>query len=189
MKKGFTLIEMVIAVTITVFILGITTAQFLMQRDHVDMQEKQVKLDRETRLTLVFIGEEMRELGLDPKKTHHFGLLAGNLNDITYRMDRDLDGVVDAADNGNVHLNGDILVFNGNDVLSDVTTLEFRYYDVDGNEIITPPTINEEDFLGSGFFIGSVAMIQAHLITEMTNPRGKTLAHSDQTSRIERKNR
>lgn len=186
MKKGFSLIEMLVAMTITCIILAITVTQFVLQRKHIYMQEMQIKLDRDTRLSLIFIGKEMREIGLDPKRRHSFGITAGNVNALNYLIDRDQDGVVDAADIGNIYLNGDTLVFNNDDILPNVIGLNFSYFEKGGNEILVFP-INEE--VSPGFFASTVAMIEVRLTTEMRDIRGKLIARSEQTSQFERKNR
>lgn len=186
MKKGFSLIEMLVAMTITCIILAITVTQFALQRKHIYMQEMQIKLDRDTRLSLIFMGKEMREIGLDPKRRHSFGITAGNDSALSYLIDRDQDGVVDAADNGNIYLNGDILVFNNDDILPNVIGLNFSYFEKGGNEILVFP-INEE--VSPGFFASTVAMIEVRLTTEMRDIRGKLIARSEQTSQFERKNR
>lgn len=186
MKKGFSLIEMLVAMSITCIILAITVTQFVLQRKHIYMQEMQIKLDRDTRLSLIFIGKEMREIGLDPKRRHSFGITAGNVNALNYLIDRDQDGVVDAADIGNIYLNGDTLVFNNDDILPNVIGLNFSYFEKGGNEILVFP-INEE--VSPGFFASTVAMIEVRLTTEMRDIRGKLIARSEQTSQFERKNR
>lgn len=186
MKKGFSLIEMLVAMTITSIILAITVTQFVLQRKHIYMQEMQIKLDRDTRLSLIFIGKEMREIGLDPKRRHSFGITAGNVNALNYLIDRDQDGVVDAADIGNIYLNGDTLVFNNDDILPNVIGLNFSYFEKGGNEILVFP-INEE--VSPGFFADTVTMIEVRLTTEMRDVRGKLIARSEQTSQFERKNR
>ncbi|MBA7602837.1 hypothetical protein ES703_09933 [subsurface metagenome] len=186
MKKGFSLIEMLVAMTITCIILAITVTQFVLQRKHIYMQEMQIKLDRDTRLSLIFIGKEMREIGLDPKRRHSFGITAGNVNALNYLIDRDQDGVVDAADIGNIYLNSDTLVFNNDDILPNVIGLNFSYFEKGGNEILVFP-INEE--VSPGFFADTVTMIEVRLTTEMRDVRGKLIARSEQTSQFERKNR
>ncbi len=186
MKKGFSLIEMLVAMTITCIILAITVTQFVLQRKHIYMQEMQIKLDRDTRLSLIFIGKEMREIGLDPKRRHSFGITAGNVNALNYLIDRDQDGVVDAADIGNIYLNGDTLVFNNDDILPNVIGLNFSYFEKGGNEILVFP-INEE--VSPGFFADTVTMIEVRLTTEMRDVREKLIARSEQTSQFERKNR
>ncbi len=187
MKRGTTLIEMLVAITISAIILAVTVQQFLMQKGHVERQENQIKVDRDTRLTLMFIGEELREIGLDPKKTHAFGITEGFVDTLRYRIDRNQDGVVDPADIGDIHLNGDVLVFNNDSILSDVTLLQFTYFDEGGNTIAIPPTINESD--PTGFFTDTVATINIRLVTEKRNPRNRLIGHSDQLLQIERKNR
>ena len=187
MKKGLTLIEMMIAMTITMIILAITITQFIMQSKHINIQETQIKLDRETRLSLVFIGQELREIGLDPKRTHSFGITAGNPNTLTYLVDRNLDGVADVADSGDFRLVADTLFFNNtDDILPNVTGLQFTYFDESGNEILVFP-INEE--VAPGFFDPTVAKIEVTLTTQIQDFRGRTMGHSTQISQCERKNR
>ena len=188
MKKGFTLVEMLIAVTITSIILAITVSQFLMQKRHVDMQQQQIKLDRDTRLTLSFIVDELREIGLDPKKTHSFGITNGAVNSLIYSSDRNMDGIVDPADAGDIHLNVDTLVFSGNNILPNVEAggLTFTYYDEAGTIIIALP-INEDN--GFGFFTPVVAMVEVTFSTKIVDGQGRVVAHSNQTTQCERKNR
>ena len=187
MKKGLTLIEMLVAMVITTIILGLTVTQFLMQRGHINIQENQIKLDRDTRLTLMFVAEELREIGLDPKKTHAFGINNGNTNSIIYSMDRNLNGIVEAAENGSILLIAGTLVFNGNNVLSNITALQLTYWSDSGVVIPVPPIINEND--GTGYFTPEVALIDVTLSSEIRNPRGKLLAQSNQTISVVRKNR
>lgn len=195
MKKGLTLIEMLIAMTITMVILAITITQFIMQRDHINIQQTQIKLDRETRLTLIFIGQELREIGLDPKRTHSFGITAGASNSLTYLVDRNLDGILNSDDYGNFYLNGDVLVFYNtqtathvDEILSNVKKIQFRYYDDRGFEILAfPIPIDEES--SPGFFDPLVAKIEVTLTTQIQDFRGRTMGHSTQISQCERKNR
>ncbi len=187
MKKGLTLIEMLVAMTITMIILAITITQFIMQRDHINIQQTQLKLDRETRLTLVFVGQELREIGLDPKRTHSFGITAGYSDTLRYLVDRNLNGVVDADDIGEFSLSGNYLVFNTADsILLNVTGLQFTYFDESGDTIVVFP-INEE--VTPGFFDPTVAKIEVTLTTQIQDLRGRTMGHSTQISQCERKNR
>ena len=187
MKKGLTIIEMLVAMTITMIILAITITQFIMQSKHINIQETQIKLDRETRLSLIFIGQELREIGLDPKRTHSFGITAGYSDTLRYIIDRDKNGVVDADDIGDFSLSGNHLVFNTADsILSNVTGLQFTYFDESGDPIVVFP-INEE--ISPGVFDPTVAKIEVTLTTQIQDPQGRTMGHSRQTSQCERKNR
>jgi len=183
MKKGFSLIEMLVAITITIIILGLTTAQLFMQRKHVNMQQNQISLDRDTRLALMFIGNEMRELGLDPKKTHSFGIDSANASSIKYLSDKNLDGTLNLDETGKIHQLGNILIYNNDSIIPDVDTLIFKYFDTNGDSIAMPFSENKV-----GFYTDTVALFQVHLITERRDLRGKLLARSDQSAQFERKN-
>jgi len=185
MKKGFTLVEMLVAMTITLWILAATLGQFFLQRRQLNMQEVQVVLDRNTRLSLMSIGQEIREIGFDPHRTHAFGITAGDLLSLSYLTDRDGDGVVDPADNGNIQVVGTDLLLNGSNILSDVSHLHFTYYDKAGNIINVLP-VNEQ--VSPGFFADTVAVIQVVLETQIVNNQGKTLGLSKQSAQFERKN-
>jgi prepilin-type N-terminal cleavage/methylation domain-containing protein len=187
MKKGLTLVEMLVAITITAIILGITVTQFIMQRKHIDMQETQIKLDRETRLSLVFIANELRELGLDPKRTHSFGITNGDPISISYLTDRDVDGIVDAADNGTITVVGDTLRFNNQFIIDKVSHLWFTYVNNDplpGDTVVVFP-VNEDS---GGYFYPSISAIRVRLMTEITEGT-RLVAQSDQRIEVEMKNR
>ncbi len=185
MRKGLTLIEMLVAVTITSIILAVAVKQFTVQQRHIDMQEKQIKLDRDTRLTLTFIANELREVGLDPKKTHSFGIINGDSHSIAYTADLDLDGVLDANETFLISRVGDYIVFNNTDsIIQDAITLDFTYFN-ERDDTITVP-ISEDD--GFGYFYDTVATFEVHLTTEMQR-KNRTVARSNQTIEVERKNR
>jgi prepilin-type N-terminal cleavage/methylation domain-containing protein len=188
MKRGLTLIEMLVAMTITGIILAITVTQFMLQRHHIDIQERQIKLDRDTRLSLVFIANELRELGLDPVRTHSFGITNGDTTTITYLTDRNTDGIVDPADNGTIAINGDTLLFNNQFIMNNVTRLYFTYFKNDIVDTFLPGElpVNEDD--GFGFFTPEVAGIRIRLATEI-NEKGRIMAQSDQRIEAEMKNR
>jgi prepilin-type N-terminal cleavage/methylation domain-containing protein len=184
MRKGLTLIEMLVAVTITTIILAVTVSQFITQRRHIDMQEQQIKLDRDTRLTLMFIADELREVGLDPKKTHAFGIVSGDTQSITYSSDLDMDGALDANENFQISLNGDFIIFNADSIIDNAVAFNFSYFDEDSNQIAG--TVVEDD--GFGFFEDTVAAFEVELTTEI-HERNRLIARSNQTIEVERKNR
>ncbi len=184
MKRGFSLIEMLVAITITAIILAITTTQLFMQRKHINMQQNQIQLDRNTRLALVFIGNEMRELGIDPKKTHAFGIVSGNTSSIQYLSDKNRNGFVDLGEAGDIHINGNVLTYNNDSIIPDVDSLIITYLDRNNKSIAGGFTEND----GTGFYTDTVALFDVHLITERYDVRGKLLARSDQSAQFERKN-
>lgn len=187
MRKGITLIEMLVAVTITGIVLAIAVSQFVNQREHIDMQEQQIKLDRDTRLTLMFIAEELRELGLDPKKTHSFGITTGYDSSVAYLSDLNMDGVVDANESLHIFLNGSFIVFNTDSIVDDVVTFQIAYLDSADNVIAIPgPGLSESD--PTGYFSDTVATFQVQLTTEIYK-RNRLIAQSNQTVEVERKNR
>ncbi len=187
MRKGLTIIEMLVAMTITGIILAATIHQFAMQREHINMQEQQIKLDRDTRLTLMFVADELREVGLDPKKTHSFGITNGDSHSVAYMADLDLDGDVDANESLHIFLSGDFIVFNTDSIISNVVTFEFAYLDSEDNLIVFPAGGFDEDD-GWGYFSDTVATFQVQLLTEV-HRRNRLIARSNQTIEVERKNR
>lgn len=187
MRKGLTLIEMLIAVTITSIILAVTVTQFVTQRQHIDMQEKQIKLDRDTRLTLMFIADELRELGLDPRKTHAFGITSGESTSVAYLSDLNQDGISDPTESLHIFLSGDFIVFNTDSIIEHVTDFQFTYFDEADSMIAIPALgITEDD--GFGFFSDTVATFLVRLRTEI-HEKNRLIAQSDQTIEVERKNR
>jgi prepilin-type N-terminal cleavage/methylation domain-containing protein len=187
MRKGLTLIEMLVAVTITTIILAVTVSQFVTQRRHIDMQEQQIKLDRDTRLTLTFIADELRELGLDPKKTHAFGITTGHDSSVAYISDLDQDGAVDPNESLHIFLNGDFIVFNADSIIENGVTFQIAYLD-SADSLIAIPALGITESDPFGFFSDTVATFQVQLTTEV-HERNRLIARSNQTIEVERKNR
>lgn len=184
MRKGLTLIEMLVAITITTIILAVTVSQFVTQRRHIDMQEQQIKLDRDTRLTLMFIADELREVGLDPRKSHAFGITAGDSHAIAYTSDINRNGVVDVNENFQIFLSGDFIVYNTDSIISHAVTFNVAYLD-SADSVIALPVVEDDGF---GYFSDTVATFQVQLTTEIQQ-RNRLIARSNQTIEVERKNR
>ena len=68
-ERGFTLVELLIAMTIGLIILTALSSTFLLQRDIYDDQEQIVEMVQTTRAAMDMMSGEIRMAGYDPKGT------------------------------------------------------------------------------------------------------------------------
>ena len=107
-ESGFTLVELLIAMTIGLIILGALSSTFLMQRKIYDVQEQIVEMVQTARAAMDMMTREIRMAGYDPTGLAGAGIVSVATDKIYITMDitggesdgidNDGDGNVDEAD-------------------------------------------------------------------------------------------
>lgn len=147
-NQGFTIIELLVAMVISLLALGAIYSTFLGQQRSYVMQQETAAMQQNLRAAMFYMQREIRMAGCDPLKTGNFGITAANMNSITFTEDirgssvgNPPDGNLQAAENITYSLSAGNLVRNvggGNQVVSQhVDALNFVYLDSDGNPTTT----------------------------------------------------
>ena len=107
-ESGFTLVELLIAMTIGLIILAALSSTFLMQRKIFDVQEQVVEMVQTARAAMDMMTTEIRMAGYDPTGSAGAEIITASTNSIRFTMDitggesdgidNDGDGNVDEAD-------------------------------------------------------------------------------------------
>jgi len=97
-ERGFTLVELLIAMTIGLIILTALSSTFLMQRKIYDVQEQIVEMVQTTRAAMDMMTREIRMAGYDPTGSAGAGIVSVVTNKIYITMDLNGDGALDNSD-------------------------------------------------------------------------------------------
>ena len=97
-ESGFTLVELLIAMTIGLIILTALSSTFLMQRKIYDVQEQVVEMVQNARAAMDMMTREIRMAGYDPTDSAGAGIVSVVTDKIYITMDLNGDGVLDDSD-------------------------------------------------------------------------------------------
>lgn len=174
--RGFTLVEIMIAMAVGLAILGLMYEVFDTQQRSLSAQEQIVDMQRRARLAMDLLSREIRMAGYDPRQTQGFGFIAEdvatgrgtNANGVYFTRDADTDGVVDNNDEERVafRLDGMTLQYYNvaagawRNVMTDVESLTFAYTLKDGSVVVNP----------TGAQINSIASVQVTLVVRAAKP-------------------
>jgi type IV pilus assembly protein PilW len=86
-ESGFTLVELLIAMTIGLIILGALSSTFLMQRKIYDVQEQIVEMVQTARAAMDMISREIRMAGYDPTGLANATIVSATSNSINFTLD------------------------------------------------------------------------------------------------------
>ena len=153
-ESGFTLVELLIAMTIGLIILTALSSTFLMQRKIYDVQEQIVEMVQTARAAMDMMTGEIRMAGYDPKETELFTFQFSDsedretdMNNIAFTYDESGDGMQDYNDKEQIAFrlqDGTLKRFSTGavhwqPVAENIDTLEFTYTLRDGT-VIAPPS-------------------------------------------------
>jgi type IV pilus assembly protein PilW len=156
-ESGFTLLELLIAMTIGLIVLGSIFSSFTTQKKSYELQEQITVMEQNLRVPIDFITRDLRNAGYNPTEDLTIGTSVGivpgggiNITANSIRILSDLNGDGDTGDTGedvDYSLDGtdytDGITFdidrNGQPLVQNVTALTFKYYDSTGTEITTLP--------------------------------------------------
>jgi prepilin-type N-terminal cleavage/methylation domain-containing protein len=153
-KKGFTLVELVVAVVVLGIILTMMYRIFFYQEKSLRRQRQWSEINTIQRKASTYISKELRNIGYCDRinsggVTQAFGIINGRANSIEYSYDVDsiTAGVVDLpGDTHSIRVSGDTLKIDGYFALDNVVSLEFTYIDTTGD---TVTNVSEADVNGN----------------------------------------
>jgi len=185
MDKGFTLIEVLIALAVSgILMVGVYTA-FQIQQESYRTQDQVAEMQQNIRAGLDFVVRELRMAGYDPDNLGSAGISAANANSITFSFvadddatDNDGDGTVDEIGElatisyDHYDANTDGLMDVGRQVggtkravAENIEQIEFYYTLADGTQTTTPTATQLDD----------IRSIEISILAMTDRPDGKYL--------------
>jgi len=155
-ENGFTLVELLIAMTIGLIILTALSSTFLMQRKIYDVQEQVAEMVQNARAAMDMMTREIRMAGYDPTDSSGAGIGSATSNSINFTLNITDDagtGPPDVdTDDSNENITYSLYTEDSiqklgrkskvgaknQPVAEHVQSLEFQYWDKDGVLLATP---------------------------------------------------
>lgn len=156
--KGFTLVELMVAITIFGIASGAIYATYQYQQDVYLAQEQVAEMQQNGRAGIYVLGREIKMAGYDPSEKADAGIVTAGPAELVFTADRDGSGALQDSNSEQIRFalsndadkNGiaDSALcelgeeFNGagglQDVVENVDALEFFYHLADGTATLTP---------------------------------------------------
>jgi prepilin-type N-terminal cleavage/methylation domain-containing protein len=151
-KRGFTLVELIVAIVILGIILTGVYRFFFNQEKFLRKQRQWSELNVASRKASTYISKELRNIGYCDKTgsggvVHAFGIINGTANSISYSHDiyGSQLGMVDTlADIHSIGISGDTLFVDNDFALNNVVSLEFTYVDTTGDTVTNVSEVNAD---------------------------------------------
>ncbi len=155
-ENGFTLVELLIAMTIGLIILAALSSTFLMQRKIYDVQEQIVEMVQTARAAMDMMTMEIRMGGYDPTGSANATIVSATSNSINFTLDITDDAGTGPSDKDTSDSNENITYSlytedgiqklgrkskagaSNQPVVEHVQSLEFQYWNEDGVLLVTP---------------------------------------------------
>jgi len=96
-NKGFTLVELMIAIAISSFLVSAVYAAHTTQQRTYHVQEQVAEIQQNLRAALFFISSEIRMAGYDPEGSSNFGITSAFAGRLQFTVDLDENGTLDGA--------------------------------------------------------------------------------------------
>lgn len=97
-NRGFTLVELMIAMVISSFLVTAVYAAHTTQQRTYHVQEQVAEMQQNLRAALYFITSEIRIAGYDPERSGNFGITSALAGRLQFTVDLDEDGTLDGAE-------------------------------------------------------------------------------------------
>jgi prepilin-type N-terminal cleavage/methylation domain-containing protein len=139
-EQGLTLIELMIVLILSLFLMASAYLTFQVQKRTGDVQQEVAAVQQDTRAVLDIMAKDVRQAGCDPMMTGTPGMDAAQCGPTQMSFSMDLNGDGDTADDDELVTyvaGGTSLTRNGVALSDRVTAFALTYYDAD-NAIVTP---------------------------------------------------
>jgi len=141
-NKGFTMVELLVAMVVALLALGAIYSTFLNQQKSYVLQQETAAMHQNIRAAMFYMQGEIRMAGCDPKGKGIFGVTSANYNQITFTEDVNdgaggqPDGILNPNETISYTLNNGNLLRNGVVVAQNIDAINFVYW---GNA--SPPNV------------------------------------------------
>ena len=177
-RKGFTIIEMLIAMVISMVVLGSIISVYLMQSKKYDREEYLVEMQENARAGIDMVTRELMNAGYDPTGSADAGVLLAEDNSVRFTMDLDGNGAISGANEDITYaLDGTDLQLtrNGQPVAENITAVVFTYYD-NTNTALSDTPLNSTD-------LAKVRRISVNLTAQTSKPVSLTVETDEDGNR------
>lgn len=148
-SQGFTMIELMVAMTIALVVLGAMYISYRSQQKSYMAQEEVAVMQQNLRAAMFHLQREIRMAGCDPLEIGNVGILTANATSINFTEDvagAGPDGTISASENITYSLSGTTLVRNagaGNQAVAEnIDAIDFVYLRSDQTPINNAGTPN-----------------------------------------------
>ena len=153
--RGFTLVEMVLALAISTIVLAAVYSVFTIANKNFTTQNAAANVQQNLRSAIRLMARDIRHSGLDPSGSDNFGITYASASKIRFTIDSEIsgvfNGVVDEANWEEITYD-----FQGDQIMqtlyetvttstadtaaliSNITNLTFGYFDADNADLIDP---------------------------------------------------
>lgn len=141
LKSGFTLVELLVAMAVTLIVVAALTSVFIVQNKYFTRQSEIVEMQQDVRAGLQIMMSELVMTGYDPSRASNSGLVVADAN--TIQFTQDLNGNGDISDpHEDIAYTYDAtdqqLERNNQPLAENIQALSFRYFDADDVELPPP---------------------------------------------------
>jgi len=147
MKKGFSLIELLVAMSVMSIVLGATVSFFVLENRSSAVQEQRLELIQKAQSTLNHMADNLRMIGYDPNESGGFSFSYAESTRLGYTapvLDSTGDPMIDTVTGNPVvvaadwQLQNDTLMRSGEVISTDVERINFDYLDATGDPMSFP---------------------------------------------------
>ena len=117
-QKGFTLVELLVAMAISSIVLGAMVVFFTTQNRSYTRTTATADIQQVVRAGIDFMSDTIRLAGLDPLQTGNFGIEALGSTSLTFTADLDMNGQIDVSNSERI-----TYALNGKQVLQTVDAI------------------------------------------------------------------
>jgi prepilin-type N-terminal cleavage/methylation domain-containing protein len=160
--RGFTLVEMVLALAISTIVLAAVYSVFTIANKNFTTQNAAANVQQNLRSAIRLMARDIRHAGLDPSGSDNFGITYASQSKIRFTMDRDThNGIVDEANLEEITYDfqndQDQVVqtlYEGKPsentaaLINNITNLNFSYFDAANTDLIdtglSPPRVPDD---------------------------------------------
>ena len=158
--RGFTLVEMVLALAISTIVLAAVYSVFTIANKNFTTQNAAANVQQNLRSAIGLMARDIRHAGLDPSGSDNFGITYASQSKIRFTMDSEIggvfNGIVDEANWEEITYD-----FQGDQIMqtlyetvttstadtaaliSNIKEVKFKYYDSENTDLGEPGTNND----------------------------------------------
>lgn len=133
-ERGFTLVELLVAMVISLILMGGIYSAYYTQQKSATNQEQTTEMRQDLRAGLDLMANDIRMAGFDPTHSAHAGFVTATASSVTFTYDLNGNGnTTDPNESITYSLSGTTLDRNGLVLTDNINALNFVYLDGSGN--------------------------------------------------------